>query len=144
MGKEEEIELVTRKLDKINKEIAEGKRRLLTSEEALGKYAKYLKNNIYGHSNLQWTQLDKIFWKTWTHTQIRVVRKIAKILKYPRKRHLHIPVFFVVEIGQYRLTYRVFEETGEVRFYFVGTHKEYEKWCREQFWNSSTATYKSF
>ena len=53
MGKEEEIELVTRKLDKINKEIAEGKRRLLTSEEALGKYAKYLKNNIYGHSNLQ-------------------------------------------------------------------------------------------
>lgn len=38
-----EVEMVNRKLDRINKEIDEGKRKLLTPEEALGKYAKYLK-----------------------------------------------------------------------------------------------------
>ena len=38
-----EAELVTRKLDKLNKEIDEGKSRLLSPEEALGKYAKLLK-----------------------------------------------------------------------------------------------------
>ena len=35
-----EVELVNRKLDKLNKDIEEGKNRLLTPEEALGKYAK--------------------------------------------------------------------------------------------------------
>jgi len=39
----DEVELVNRKLDKLNKDIEEGKSRLLTPEEALGKYAKFLK-----------------------------------------------------------------------------------------------------
>ena len=38
-----EVELVNRKLDRLDKEISEGKRKLLTPEEALGEYAKYLK-----------------------------------------------------------------------------------------------------
>ncbi len=38
-----EVELVNRKLDRLNKDIEEGKSRLLTPEEALGKYAKFLK-----------------------------------------------------------------------------------------------------
>jgi len=38
-----EVELVNRKLDKLNKDIEEGKSRLLTPEEALGKYTKFLK-----------------------------------------------------------------------------------------------------
>ena len=38
-----EIELVNRKLDRINREIKQGKRKLLDSEQALGKYAKFLK-----------------------------------------------------------------------------------------------------
>ena len=38
-----EIELVNRKLDRINREIKQGKRKLLNSEQALGEYAKYLK-----------------------------------------------------------------------------------------------------
>ena len=41
--KELEKELVARKLDKIDLEIDEGKREVLNSEQALGKYAKYLK-----------------------------------------------------------------------------------------------------
>ena len=38
-----EVEMVNRKLDKLNKDIEEGRSRLLTPEEALGKYAKVLK-----------------------------------------------------------------------------------------------------
>lgn len=38
-----EVELVNRKLDRLNKDIEEGRSRLLTPEEALGKYAKFLK-----------------------------------------------------------------------------------------------------
>ncbi|MBU2100293.1 hypothetical protein KKG83_03315 [Candidatus Micrarchaeota archaeon] len=38
-----EVELVNRKLDKLNKDIEEGKSRLLDPKEALGKYAKFLK-----------------------------------------------------------------------------------------------------
>lgn len=38
-----EIELVNRKLGRINREIKQGKRKLLNSEQALGEYAKYLK-----------------------------------------------------------------------------------------------------
>ncbi len=38
-----EVEMVNRKLDRLNKEIDEGKRKLLSPEEALGKYAKLLK-----------------------------------------------------------------------------------------------------
>ena len=38
-----EVELVNRKLDKLNQDIKEGKSRLLGPEEALGKYAKLLK-----------------------------------------------------------------------------------------------------
>lgn len=39
---EEDI-LIAKKIDRINREIAHGKRKLLTAEEALGAYAKHLK-----------------------------------------------------------------------------------------------------
>ena len=38
-----EVELVNQKLDKIDKEINQGKRKLISEKEALGSYAKYLK-----------------------------------------------------------------------------------------------------
>ncbi len=60
----------------------------------------------------------------------RIAKKIEKILEYPIKRHLKKISFFVDEVGQYRIVYRVFDETKQLRFYFVGTHKEYEKWYK--------------
>ncbi len=63
----------------------------------------------------------------------RIVKKLGKILAYPTKRHLKKSSYFVDGVGQYRITYRVFEETRVVRFYFVGTHKEYEKWYKQDF-----------
>ncbi|MFA5358125.1 MAG: hypothetical protein WC308_04385 [archaeon] len=38
-----ETELVNKKLDRLDREISSGKRKLLTPKEALGKYAKHLK-----------------------------------------------------------------------------------------------------
>ena len=38
-----EVEQVNKKLDKIDQEIKEGKRKLLNTDEALGSYAKYAK-----------------------------------------------------------------------------------------------------
>lgn len=64
----------------------------------------------------------------------RVAKKIKKILDFPEKRHLKKGAkYFVDETGQYRILYRIFEENKEVRFYFVGNHKEYEKWYKQFF-----------
>ncbi len=61
--------------------------------------------------------------------KVRVAKKIRKILERPKKRHMRKNArFFVDEVGQYRITYRVFDEQNQVRFYFVGDHKQYEKW----------------
>jgi len=67
-------------------------------------------------------------------TKERVAKKMKKILEFPKKRHLSQGArFFVDQIGQNRIVYRVFDENKEVRFYFVGNHKEYEKWYKQFF-----------
>jgi mRNA-degrading endonuclease RelE of RelBE toxin-antitoxin system len=63
----------------------------------------------------------------------RVAKKIKKILEYPQKRHLKKVSFFVAEVAQYRIIYKVFEDNNRVRFYFIGNHKDYEKWYRQGF-----------
>ena len=63
----------------------------------------------------------------------RTTKKIQNIREYPRKRHLKFgSKYFVSEIGQYRIVYAVFEEKNEVRFFFIGNHKQYEKWYLNQ------------
>ncbi len=63
----------------------------------------------------------------------RIAKKVGKILTYPTKKHLKKSSFFVDEVGQYRIVYMVFEENQHVRFFFVGDHKEYEKWYMQGF-----------
>jgi mRNA-degrading endonuclease RelE of RelBE toxin-antitoxin system len=66
--------------------------------------------------------------------KIRVLKKIDNIILNPYKWHMEgAAKFFVAEVGQYRLTYFVFENTKTVRFYFIGKHKEYEKWHKSFF-----------
>lgn len=61
--------------------------------------------------------------------KIRILKKIDNILYEPHQRHLIGNArFFVSEVGQYRLTYCILENIKIVRFYFVGKHKEYERW----------------
>jgi len=64
--------------------------------------------------------------------KLRVISKINLILEFPHKRHLKGKAnYFVSEIGQYRLTYKIFEDNKEVRFYFIGKHKDYESWYKK-------------
>lgn len=75
-------------------------------------------------------QWDEHFEKLPKDLQIRIWKKIKRILEGLPTRHLeHGVPYFVEEIGrQYRLCYKTFEETKIIRFYFIGKHKDYEKW----------------
>lgn len=62
--------------------------------------------------------------------KMRVMKKIKRILEGLPTRHLeHGIPYFVEEFGrQYRICYKSFEDVKVRRFYFVGKHKDYEKW----------------
>lgn len=76
----------------------------------------------------------KYFQQLDNETKERAANKIKTILAFPQKRHLKKAAkFFVGEIGQYRIVYRIFEKDKKVRFYFIGKHKEYERWYGQFF-----------
>jgi len=57
----------------------------------------------------------------------RVKKKLLQ-LKYLPSRHLQYGVdYFVKEVGQYRIVFKSDDKTRVRKFYFVGKHKEYEK-----------------
>ena len=57
----------------------------------------------------------------------RLIRRIARMGNEPAGRHLrHGMGFFVEESGQYRIVYTC--DCGVKSIYFVGSHKDYEKW----------------
>ena len=46
----------------------------------------------------------------------RIAKKIKKILEHPQKRHLTGNAkYFVDEVGQHRIVYRVFESSNEAK-----------------------------
>lgn len=64
-----------------------------------------------------------------SEVQRRIWKKIAQIETGLPGRHLHFGAdFFIEEVGQYRIAYKSFEDKKVRRFYFVGDHKEYERW----------------
>jgi len=77
----------------------------------------------------------KYFNKLSNEMKQRTAKKINQILENPKKRHLHGrgAKFFVDKAGQNRIVYMVFEKEKQVWFYFVGNHKEYEKWYKKLF-----------
>lgn len=61
--------------------------------------------------------------------QIRAKKLLRKLKEGLDGRHLKYGVdFYVLEFGQYRMCYKKFEEQKVKKLYFVGDHKEYEKW----------------
>ncbi|MFH0971821.1 MAG: hypothetical protein V1835_04610 [Candidatus Micrarchaeota archaeon] len=47
-------------------------------------------------------------------------------------RHLKFGLKFnVVEVGQYRICFKVFEEKASKEVRFIGNHKEYEHWYKD-------------
>ena len=59
----------------------------------------------------------------------RVWKKIQQLKVLPQSRHLRQGFdFFVSEVGQYRIAYKVDEQRKVKVVHFVGDHKEYDKW----------------
>ncbi len=72
---------------------------------------------------------DSYFSKLDKSMQRRVWKKVQRLKRGIPARHLKrgLP-FFVSEVGQYRICYAVDERRMVKTVFFVGTHKEYEKW----------------
>jgi len=76
--------------------------------------------------HVQW---DEYFSKLDNSMQKRVAKKILQLRHDVPARHLKQGLdFFVSEIGQYQLVYKPDERKKVKTLYFVGNHKEYEKW----------------
>lgn len=62
--------------------------------------------------------------------KIRAVKKIGQILKGLHSEHacLGLPYFKENIDENYRICYKSFEDRKVRRFYFVGDHKEYDRW----------------
>ena len=72
---------------------------------------------------------DRHFSKLDKSMKKRVMKKILQLQYGVPARHLKkgLP-FYVSEIGQYRLCYSIDEKKKTKIIFFVGKHKEYEKW----------------
>jgi mRNA-degrading endonuclease RelE of RelBE toxin-antitoxin system len=59
----------------------------------------------------------------------RVWKKIQQLKTKSHSRHLKQGLnFFVSEVGQYRIAYKIDEKRNVKIVHFVGDHKAYEKW----------------
>lgn len=72
---------------------------------------------------------DSYFKKLDSSMRGRVWKKIQQLKGSIPSRHLKKGLdFYVSEIGQYMLCYKINEKAKVKTIYFVGDHKEYEKW----------------
>ena len=56
------------------------------------------------------------------------MKKILQLSSEHSSRHLKQTPVFVEEVGQYRICFRIDEKEKVKIFYFVGDHKDYERW----------------
>ena len=73
---------------------------------------------------------DEYFKKFDAQTQKRIMKKIDQMEKPLAARGLRSSRYQVEEAGQYRIAFIQYEETGIKKIYFVGNHKQYEKWYK--------------
>jgi hypothetical protein len=64
--------------------------------------------------------------------QKRILKKIEHMKQPLFARGLHSSALQVEEVGQYRIAFYPDEETKTKEIHFVGTHKQYEKWYKDQ------------
>jgi len=74
---------------------------------------------------------DKYFNKFEESIQIQILKKINQIKSINVHRRLHKSRYSVEEVGQYRICFIVDTETCTKHIYFIGNHKQYEKWYKE-------------
>lgn len=88
--------------------------------------------------NISTTEYSDEYAKNWkgrfgkldNSIQIRAVKKIRQILAGLPSEHARFGLpYFKENIDEnYRICYKSFEDSKIRRFYFVGDHKEYERW----------------
>jgi mRNA-degrading endonuclease RelE of RelBE toxin-antitoxin system len=72
---------------------------------------------------------DKHFNKFDRNTRQTLTKKIEKQISETKARHMKQGLdFFVLEAGQYRIALKINERQNIKTIYFVGNHKQYEKW----------------
>ncbi|VVB65711.1 Uncharacterised protein [Candidatus Gugararchaeum adminiculabundum] len=72
---------------------------------------------------------DRYFSKMDRMTQERIWKKIMQLKNEGSYRGLRYGVnLCVVEVGQHRICFSVDEKQKTKKIYFIGDHKEYEKW----------------
>ena len=65
--------------------------------------------------------------------KLRILKKLEQMKGKEESRHLqHGLPYFVEEVGGCRITFKKDEETKTKEIYFIGDHKQYERWCHEK------------
>ena len=75
---------------------------------------------------------DIHFKKFDTETQRRILKKLEQMKQPLQARGLKASRVSVEEAGQYRIAFFQDEEKRQKEIHFVGDHKQYEKWYKEQ------------
>jgi mRNA-degrading endonuclease RelE of RelBE toxin-antitoxin system len=66
--------------------------------------------------------------------QIRSKKVTDKLKQAKKRRHLKKGnPYFVENLGQYRILYKLYEDEKIIELLFIGTHKEYEKYYKQLF-----------
>ena len=76
-----------------------------------------------------WNEHFKKFDKA---TQQRIMKKVDQMEQPMQARGLHSSRYQVEEVGQYRIAFETDEKTRTKAIYFIGDHKQYEKWYKNQ------------
>ena len=64
--------------------------------------------------------------------QQMIMKKLDKMEEPLQARRLHASHYQVEEVGQYRIAFEIQENVRTKSVHFIGTHKQYEKWYKEQ------------
>ncbi|MEK6957514.1 MAG: hypothetical protein AABW99_00845 [archaeon] len=64
--------------------------------------------------------------------QVQILKKLEQLKQPLQARGLHSSRFQVEETGQYRIALKIDEENRVKKIQFIGDHKQYEKWYKEQ------------
>jgi len=76
---------------------------------------------------------DKHFSKLDTNTQKLILKKLEQMAQPLNARKLHNSKYYIEEVGQYRIVFTENEINLEKQIFFIGDHKQYEKWYKSLF-----------
>ena len=64
--------------------------------------------------------------------QQQILKKFEQMKQPLQSRGLHSLRYQVEEVGQHRIAFEVDERARTKSIYFIGNHKQYEKWYKNQ------------